>query len=240
MGLYDGKVGGRGFASTAHVASLTRSPVVLVVDISRSSRSIGAVVHGMATYSPDTRIAGVILNKAGSPRHAAEVADSIDLPVLGTLGRDDRLAVPSRHLGLVPAAERDEAAHALDPLAEVVAEPVDLERVLDVAGRRPTWWTSRGTRRARSRRARPAWAPALPMVPGFRGSGAERPRTSTNDQRAGRPRTSTNDRRAGRPRTSANDRRSSRWRAAGRSRSATPRPRSCSAPPAATWCRSTR
>ncbi|WP_235547363.1 MULTISPECIES: cobyrinate a,c-diamide synthase [unclassified Nocardioides] len=137
MGLYDGKVGARGFSSTAHVATLTDSPIVLVVDISRSSRSIGAVVHGMATYDPSVRIAGVVLNQAGSPRHAAEVADSIDLPVLGTLGRDPELAVPSRHLGLVPAAERDEAAHALDTLADRIAEQVDLDAVLDIARAAP-------------------------------------------------------------------------------------------------------
>jgi cobyrinic acid a,c-diamide synthase len=137
MGLYDGKVGARGFASTAHVATLTRSPIVLVVDISRSSRSVGAVVHGMATYDPDVEIAGVILNQAGSPRHAAEVADSISLPVLGTIGRDPDLAVPSRHLGLVPAAERDEARHALDTLADRIAGLVDLDAVLDVARSAP-------------------------------------------------------------------------------------------------------
>ena len=90
MGLYDGRVGTEGYASTAHVAALTRSPIVLVVDISRSSRSIGAVVHGMATYDPTVQVAGVVLNKAGSPRHAREVADSIaptGIPVLGTIGR---------------------------------------------------------------------------------------------------------------------------------------------------------
>jgi cobyrinic acid a,c-diamide synthase len=137
MGLYDGRVGGQGFASTAHVAALTRSPVVLVVDISRSSRSIGAVVHGMATYAPDVTIAGVILNQAGSARHAAEVADSIALPVLGTIGRDQALGVPSRHLGLVPAAERDEAEHALDHLADTIADAVDLDRVLEIAAGAP-------------------------------------------------------------------------------------------------------
>ena len=137
MGLYDGRVGGRGFASTAHVATLTRSPIVLVVDISRASRSVGAVVHGMATYSPDVTIAGVILNQAGSPRHAAEVTDSIDLPVLGTIGRDAALSVPSRHLGLVPVAERAEAQGALDHLAATVAKHVDLDRVLEIAGTAP-------------------------------------------------------------------------------------------------------
>ena len=137
MGLFDGKVGGEGFASSAHVATLTRSPVVLVVDISRSSRSIGAVVHGMATWDPDVRVAGVVLNQAGSPRHAREVADSIDLPVLGTIRRDPDLAVPSRHLGLVPAAERDEAGHELDALADRIAELVDLDAVLALARTAP-------------------------------------------------------------------------------------------------------
>jgi cobyrinic acid a,c-diamide synthase len=137
MGLFDGRIGGRGFASTAHVATLTRSPVVLVVDISRSSRSIGAVVHGLATWDPDVSVAGVILNQAGSPRHAREVADSIDLPVLGTIGRDPALGVPSRHLGLVPAAERDEARHALDTLAARIAELVDLDAVLALARTAP-------------------------------------------------------------------------------------------------------
>ncbi len=137
MGLYDGRVGHDGFSSTAHVAHLTDSPVVLVVDIARSSRSIGAVVHGMATWRGAPRIAGVILNQAGSPRHAAEVASSIDLPVLGTVPRDETVSAPSRHLGLVPAAERDEAAHALDRLAERIAETVDLDAVLDVARSAP-------------------------------------------------------------------------------------------------------
>jgi cobyrinic acid a,c-diamide synthase len=83
------------------------------------------------------QVAGVVLNQAGSPRHAREVADSIDLPVLGTIGRDPDLAVPSRHLGLVPAAERDEARHALDALADRIAELVDLDAVLALARSAP-------------------------------------------------------------------------------------------------------
>nr|WP_246159613.1 cobyrinate a,c-diamide synthase [Nocardioides antri] len=137
MGLYDGRVGTRGFSSTAHVAALTRTPVVLVVDISRSSRSIGAVVHGMATWDRSVEVAGVILNQAGSPRHAAEVRESIDLPVLGVVPRDPGLATPSRHLGLVPAAERGEAAEVVDRLAERIAETVDLDAVLALARTAP-------------------------------------------------------------------------------------------------------
>ena len=134
MGLYDGRLGGAGFSSTAHVATLTRSPVVLVVDASRSSRSVGAVVHGMATFDPEVQVAGVVLNKVASPRHAREVADSVRLPVLGMVPRDQAVTAPSRHLGLVPAAERGELAADLDRLAGLIAEHVDLDAVLKVAG----------------------------------------------------------------------------------------------------------
>ncbi|WP_176662496.1 cobyrinate a,c-diamide synthase [Saccharomonospora azurea] len=140
MGLFDGQIGGAGFASTAHIATLTRTPVVLVVDISHASRSIGAVVHGMRTFQPGLTIAGVVLNKAGSPRHAAEAATAVEamgVPVLGILHRDDHVSAPSRHLGLVPAAERAQAAAALESLAERVAEHVDLDAVLELADGAP-------------------------------------------------------------------------------------------------------
>jgi len=137
MGLFDGRVGHDGFASTAHVARLTASPVVVVVDISRSSRTVGAVVHGLATYEPGVRVAGVVLNQAGSPRHAAEVASSLRVPVLGVVPREDGLATPSRHLGLVPAGEREGAAAVVEAWADAVAEHVDLDAVLDVARAAP-------------------------------------------------------------------------------------------------------
>ncbi len=137
MGLYDGRVGAEGFASTAHVAGVLEAPVVLVVDVSRASRTVGAVVHGLATYDPSVRVAGVVLNQAGSPRHAAEVASSVRVPVLGTIPRDAALAMPSRHLGLVTAAEREETAATLAALADRVAEHVDLDAVLEVARSAP-------------------------------------------------------------------------------------------------------
>jgi cobyrinic acid a,c-diamide synthase len=140
MGLYDGQLGGAGFASTAHVAAHTRTPVVLVVDVSHASRSIAATVHGMCTWDPTVDIVGVILNKAGSPRHAEEVVAALagsHLPVLGVLQRDDGIVAPSRHLGLVPAAERADAAAALDRLAAQVAARVDLEAVLRLARQAP-------------------------------------------------------------------------------------------------------
>jgi len=140
MGLFDGRPGGDGFASTAHVAALTRSPVVLTIDVSHMSRTAAAIVHGLATFDPSIRIAGVVLNKAGSGRHLREVwsaLDSTGVPVLGVLPRDADLEMPSRHVGLVPAAERDEAAHEVQVLAARVSEHVDLDAMLGVARSAP-------------------------------------------------------------------------------------------------------
>src|SRR5690606_37948063 len=137
MGLHDGRLGTDGYASTAHVARLTRSPVVLVVDIARVSRSIGAVVAGMAAYDPSIDVVGVILNRAGSARNVAEVERSVRLPVLGVVPRDDSLSSPSRHLGLVPAAERDGVGHLVERLSDHVAAHVDLEAILQVARAAP-------------------------------------------------------------------------------------------------------
>jgi cobyrinic acid a,c-diamide synthase len=139
MGLFDGQLGGSGFSSTAHVARLVQAPVVLVVDCAAASRSVGAVVHGFTTYDPEVRVAGVILNNVASPRHEAEVRASIrGIPVLGVVPRLPEIVVPSRHLGLIPVAERTpEAVAAVDALATLIAEHVDLDALLALAATAP-------------------------------------------------------------------------------------------------------
>ena len=92
MGLYDGAAGQGELASTAHVAKLLRAPVVLVVDASSQSRSVAALVHGFASWDPEVRIGGVILNKVGSDRHEMLLREALDesgVPVLGVLRRAD-------------------------------------------------------------------------------------------------------------------------------------------------------
>jgi cobyrinic acid a,c-diamide synthase len=140
MGLFDGRIGGDGYASTAHVATLTRTPVVLALDISHMTRTAAAVVHGLATFEPGVHVAGVVLNKAASGRHMREVWSALEatgVPVLGVLPRDPSIEAPSRHLGLVPAAEREEAARSVRLLAEHVAEHLDLDAVLSIARSAP-------------------------------------------------------------------------------------------------------
>ncbi|MFF9606875.1 cobyrinate a,c-diamide synthase [Streptomyces sp. NPDC014684] len=137
MGLYDGAAGQGELASTAHVAKLLRAPVVLVVDASSQSRSVAALVHGFASWDPEVRIGGVILNKVASDRHEALLREALDasgVPVLGVLRRAARVDTPSRHLGLVPAAERRAAAvDAVAAMAAAVSEGCDLDALLRLA-----------------------------------------------------------------------------------------------------------
>jgi cobyrinic acid a,c-diamide synthase len=148
MGLFDGASGRGELASTAHVAKLLDAPVVLVLDASAMARSAAAIVHGYRTYDPRVRVAGVVLNRVGSDHHEQllhEAIEPLGVPVLGALRRDERVATPERHLGLVPAGEREpRAREALAALAAAVEERVDLDALLALARSTsaldgPTW-----------------------------------------------------------------------------------------------------
>jgi cobyrinic acid a,c-diamide synthase len=136
MGLFDGR-GRTSFGSTAHVAWLLDAPVLLVVDAAAQGRSVAALVAGFAGYDRRVRVAGVILNRVGSAWHEEilrAALDDLGVPVLGALGRDEAVAAPSRHLGLVPVAEREgPARQAMDRLGAVVGAAVDLDAVLKLA-----------------------------------------------------------------------------------------------------------
>ena len=142
MGLFDGR-GSTSEGSTAHVAALLDAPVVLVVDASSQSRSVAALVHGFATYGAATgsggstvRLAGVVLNRVGSDRHEQLLREALEgmTPVLGVLRRDAAVETPSRHLGLVPAAERSpEAVATVARLGALVERSCDVDALLAVA-----------------------------------------------------------------------------------------------------------
>ncbi|MGE7390239.1 cobyrinate a,c-diamide synthase [Streptomyces sp. NPDC004126] len=141
MGLYDGAAGRGELASTAQVAKLLRAPVVLVVDASSQSRSVAALVHGFASFDPQVRLGGVILNKVGSDRHEAMLREALEeagMPVLGVMRRVPQVATPSRHLGLVPVAERRaDAVAAVAALAEQVRAGCDLDALMALARTAP-------------------------------------------------------------------------------------------------------
>ncbi|WUT08169.1 cobyrinate a,c-diamide synthase [Streptomyces sp. NBC_00704] len=137
MGMFDGAAGEGELASTAQVAKLLRAPVVLVVDASSQSRSVAALVHGFASWDPRVRIGGVILNKVASDRHEEllrEALEAAGTPVLGVLRRAPQVDTPSRHLGLVPVAERRAAAvEAVAAMAAQVAHGCDLDALFALA-----------------------------------------------------------------------------------------------------------
>ena len=136
MGLYDGK-GATEYGSTAHVAHLLDAPVVLVVDGSSMSRSVAALVHGFASYDEDLRLAGVVLNRVASDRHEQLLRRALAgiAPVFGVLRREADVATPSRHLGLVPVAERaPEALASVRRLGELCGQALDLEALVEIAG----------------------------------------------------------------------------------------------------------
>ncbi len=122
--------------SSADLAAMFGIPVLMVVDASRSGPSVAAVLHGFANLRPDVRVSGVILNRLGTPRHGDHLAHVIEqvtgLDVVGRFLRHDDLALPSRHLGLVPAGEHDELQGWLKRAADVAAESVALCRLANL------------------------------------------------------------------------------------------------------------
>lgn len=138
MGLFDGRSPTTEEGSTAEMAKLLGVPVVLVLDASATARTAAALVHGLHTFDPGLRLAGVVLNRLGSERHYQICRDAIlhatDVPVLGWLPRDPEIAVPERHLGLVLAGEHP---MDIDRLADRAAGTLDVDGLLEIARAAP-------------------------------------------------------------------------------------------------------
>jgi cobyrinic acid a,c-diamide synthase len=156
------------FGSTAHVARLLGAPVVLVVDAARAGRSVAALVAGFAGFDPRTPVAGVILNQVASDRHERLLRDALagtGLSVYGVIRRTEGIVTPSRHLGLIPAAERAAPAdQAIDRMGALIAASCDLDALLALAARAtalpgPAWSPPPAT-------ARTTPAPAIAMAGG--------------------------------------------------------------------------
>lgn len=136
MGLYDG-LDVEGSCSSAEVAKATSTPVVLVMDVTRTTRTAAALVMGLVHFDPDVAIKGVILNQVAGSRQERLVRSSIEsacnIPVLGALPKDERMTIPDRHLGLISSTEAQGAQKTLDGIAALVASCVDHEAILAVA-----------------------------------------------------------------------------------------------------------
>jgi len=136
-GLYDG-LDLDGSNSNAALATLTHTPVILVLDARGMTRGIAPLVLGYQAFDPDVRIAGVILNQLGGSRHEAKLRAVIehytDVPVIGGVHRSQALEIDERHLGLIPSNEAVAADKKIIEIREQIKDQVDLDRLLSVAG----------------------------------------------------------------------------------------------------------
>jgi cobyrinic acid a,c-diamide synthase len=140
MGLFDGLSGAGDEGSSAQIAKWLGLPVILIIDGSSFSRSAGAVVLGFEKFDPAVHIAGIVFNKVGSPAHydmlKAGVQEKCRAAVLGYIPRSDQWRMPERHLGLVMAAERESLQQNIQNLAQQLAQTVDVQKIIELAGQR--------------------------------------------------------------------------------------------------------
>ncbi|SPD73677.1 Cobyrinic acid A,C-diamide synthase [uncultured Desulfobacterium sp.] len=137
-GLYDG-LDVEGSCSTAELARLLNCPVLLIVDVTMSTRTVASVVKGCQVFDPEINITGVILNRVAGPRQENLIRDSIErycgIPVVGSVPRLKDNPFPERHMGLVPFQERDQAEKAVMWTKSIVKKYLDLDQIWDLAHR---------------------------------------------------------------------------------------------------------
>jgi cobyrinic acid a,c-diamide synthase len=139
-GLFDG-MDTLGSCSTAELARKLDAPVVLAIDCTKMTRTVAAVLQGCASFEPGLRLAGVILNRTAGERHRDVLRRSIeqytDIPVLGMLPKIAVNPIPERHMGLMSDQEygtgTDDGSTALDALADMAEEWIDLDAIRDIA-----------------------------------------------------------------------------------------------------------
>lgn len=139
-GLYDG-LDAQGTSSTAELAKLLTTPVVLVVDCTMTTRTAAALVLGCQQFDPQVPLKGVILNQVARPRHEAIIRSSIErycgLPVLGAIPRLQCAVFPERHMGLVPPQEHAAALQAVSTARDLVQRYLDLDALWQLACQAP-------------------------------------------------------------------------------------------------------
>ena len=135
MGYYDGFGGDSNYASTHHVASLTKSSVLLVLDASKTSRSIAATALGFVKFHSDSRIVGIILNKIGSKKHEILCRTALEktkIPIIGVIPKNPSLDMPSRHLGLISTLESKTLKTQIEKTAKIISKFLDINEIIKI------------------------------------------------------------------------------------------------------------
>jgi len=136
MGYYDGFEGNSNYASTHHVASITKSPVLLVLDTSKTARSIAATTLGFQKFHRNSRIAGIILNKIGSKKHeflCRSALEKTKIPIIGVIPKNTLLNMESRHLGLIPTLESQTLKTQIEKISKIISKYLDVNQIIKIA-----------------------------------------------------------------------------------------------------------
>jgi cobyrinic acid a,c-diamide synthase len=133
MGLFDGLSGKDDYASTAQIAKMLEAPVILVIDAGKAARSIAAIALGFLHFDKKLKIAGFILNNVAGDKHAKFVLDAfackVNVPIIGIVRRDKKIAIEERHLGLVPALELEKKKRSIHQSAKCISEQIDIDKI---------------------------------------------------------------------------------------------------------------
>jgi len=135
MGYYDGFTGKTNHASTHHVATLLQAPVILILDASKTSRSIAATALGFTKFHKNSRISGIILNKIGSKKHETlcrHALKNLNIPIIGVIPRNSGNTLESRHLGLIPVTEQKQLQKKIKQISKEIADYLDFEKIVKI------------------------------------------------------------------------------------------------------------
>ena len=135
MGYYDGFGGKTNHASTHHVATLLKSPVILVLDASKTSRSIAATALGFTKFHRNSRISGIILNKIGSKKHeilCRSALENLKIPIIGVIPKNTENILESRHLGLIPVVEQKKLQRKIKQVSQQISDYLDFEKIIKI------------------------------------------------------------------------------------------------------------
>ena len=134
MGYYDGFGGKTNYASTHHVASLLKAPTVLILDASKTARSIAATALGFVKFHRNSRIVGIILNKIGSKKHenlCIQALANLKIPILGSIQKNSE-SLESRHLGLIPVREQKSLQNKIRKISRDISDNLDIEKIIQI------------------------------------------------------------------------------------------------------------
>ena len=142
MGYYDGFSGDSNYSSTHHVASILKTPVILVLDASKTARSIAATALGFMKFHKNSRISGFILNKIGSKKHeelCRQALSSLNVPIVGVIPRNPDLTMESRHLGLIPVSEQKQLQSKISNIAKTMSDFIDVYKIIQIGKKVPSF-----------------------------------------------------------------------------------------------------